>query len=467
MPLRGRGGVEPGPQHPQRHPVGIDRKRRVQVQAAGQRAGLVRANHPQPLCLAAPGEAQAGGVLHTQHRGLRAHALQRALAMGRKDVLDTDLAVGGLVDEPVMSLDQGTRSVGGAGDGAHRRLCHMAHTLDQARAQTCIAQRGAGELVRRPGVGVEPLAGRQRRQTWGGQCKALAPCRLQRIQIHRLARVCGAMGAVVAPAPAALTDPDPVRRAQARPRVLGLVDEGLQQPGPIAVEAFEVFAHRTHRPAQHVGGEVAAGNVGTNQHPAQPHHPVQVGASARIIPSDPGVAGVEPARRGREPHAAQPAVGGADEITQLMADKGTGAARMLVCHQGVPDQALRVGLDPHQRKVAQHADLARHIVCRRHRLGEHPGPAHRACGAPWRRQRDFACGLEVGQRLAAARALAPPAPIAQIERFTDTIGHLLEASDTLRRGCVEHVAQLGKIAPQAVSDLILNLHGGHGSEVAS
>ena len=100
-------------------------------------------------------------------------------------------------------------------------------------------------------------------------------------------------------------------------------------------------------------------------------------------------------------------------------------------------------------------------------MGEHPGPAHRACAAPWRRQRDFACGLEVGQRLAAARALAPSAPIAQVERFTDAIGHLPEASDTLRRGCVEHIVKSGKIAPQAVPDLILNLHGGHGSEVAS
>ena len=216
-----------------------------------------------------------------------------------------------------------------------------------------------------------------------------------------------------------------------------------------------------------MGGQVAAHNVGANQHPAQPHHPVQVGASARIIPTDPGVAGLEPARRGREPHAAQPAVGGADEITQLMADKGTCAARMLVRHQGVPDQALRVGLDPHQRKLAQRADLARHIVCRRHGSGEHPGPAHRACAPLWRRQRDVARGLEVGQRLAAARALAPSAPIAQVERFTDAIGYRPEASDTLRRGCVEHVVKSGKIAPQAVPDLILNLHGGHGSEVAS
>ena len=37
----------------------------------------------------------------------------------------------------------------------------------------------------------------------------------------------------------------------------------------------------------------------------------------------------------------------------------------------------------------------------------------------------------------------------------------------LRCGGVEHVAKLGEIAPQAVPDLILNLHDGHGSEVAS
>ena len=64
-------------------------------------------------------------------------------------------------------------------------------------------------------------------------------------------------------------------------------------------------------------------------------------------------------------------------------------------------------------------------------------------------------------------ALVPSAPIAQVERFTDAVGHLPEASDTLRRGCVEHIVKSGKIAPQAVPNLILSLHGGHGSEVVS
>ena len=76
---------------------------------------------------------------------------------------------------------------------------------------------------------------------------------------------------------------------------------------------------------------------------------MQVGAAPRIVPSDPGVTGGEPARRGGESHRAEPPVRGADQIAQLMADKRTRAARMLVRHHGVPDQALRVGVDPNQR----------------------------------------------------------------------------------------------------------------------
>ena len=108
----------------------------------------------------------------------------------------------------------------------------------------------------------------------------------------------------------------------------------------------------------------------------------------------------------------QPAVGGADETTQLMA--------------------------------GSRADARAPSGCSR------PSAARRSRPAPAR-----------------ARALAPSAPIAQVERFTDAIGYLPEASDTLRRGCVEHVVKSGKIAPQAAPDLILNLHRSHGSEVAS
>ena len=85
--FRGLGRVERRPQDPQRHPVGIDRQRRVQVQAAGRRAGLIRADGPQPPRLAAPGEVQAAAVLDAQHRVMRPHPSQRALAMGSENVL--------------------------------------------------------------------------------------------------------------------------------------------------------------------------------------------------------------------------------------------------------------------------------------------------------------------------------------------------------------------------------------------
>jgi len=45
------------------------------------------------------------------------HALEGSRAMGRNNVLERPLALGGLVDEPVMSLAHRTRSVRSAGDG--------------------------------------------------------------------------------------------------------------------------------------------------------------------------------------------------------------------------------------------------------------------------------------------------------------------------------------------------------------
>ena len=46
---RGPGGVEASPQDAQRHPLGVDRQRRVQVQPAGHGAGLVAADRAQSL----------------------------------------------------------------------------------------------------------------------------------------------------------------------------------------------------------------------------------------------------------------------------------------------------------------------------------------------------------------------------------------------------------------------------------
>ena len=146
-----------------------------------------------------------------------------------------------------------------------------------------------------------------------------------------------------------------------------------------------------------------------------------------------------------------------------MADKRTGAARVLVRHQGIPHQALRVGLDAHQRKVAQLTDLARHRVGRHHAMGEHPRPASPGAAPSGCGQRDVALSLERVQRFAAARALAPATGVVQMEPITDAVGDPCEAVDALRSGTVQHVMQSGKICAQATPDLILNLHGAHGS----
>ena len=109
--------------------------------------------------------------------------------------------------------------------------------------------------------------------------------------------------------------------------------------------------------------------------------------------------------------------------------------------------ALRVGLNQRQGQTHNLADRARHVHRRRHRVRKHPRPAPNAASRLTRRQRDVAGRLQVGQRPAAARALPPAPPVAEIERFTDAIGDLTEAADTLRNRLVQHVAQAGEVVP--------------------
>ena len=135
------------------------------------------------------------------------------------------------------------------------------------------------------------------------------------------------------------------------------------------------------------------------------------------------------------------------QIPQLRADERTGPARVLVRHQRVPDLALRIGLHQLQGQTHNLADRARHVHRRRQRLRKHPRPAPNAASRLTRRQRNVAGRLQVGQRPAAARALPPAPPVAEIERFTDAIGDLAEAADALRNRLVQHVAQAGEVVP--------------------
>ena len=250
-----------------------------------------------------------------------------------------------------------------------------------------------------PGAsGTPPGAGRARRSRHAG-----APARGR----TPLGRLGAGMGAVVASAPAGLADPDPVRRAQARPGVPALVDEGLQQLGPAAVETLEVLAQRPRRPAQDMGGEIATRHAGANQEPAQPRHPVQMGAALRIVPTHPGVAGVGPARRGGEPHRAQPSRGrsrpdGGPEHPRTDPHRADAHAPSRC---STPSAACPSRPAPAQARAPRRP-------CPAHRV---PAPlrarAPAACVPrrvmPGLGQRDVALCLEHAQRLAAACALPP------------------------------------------------------------
>ena len=128
----------------------------------------------------------------------------------------------------------------------------MLRALHQPRAQTRVAQPRATELVARPGLGVETVADRQRRDARNRRREAGATPRLQLVHIHRLARFRRRVPAVPATATTGLAYPNPVRRAHARPRMLGFVDERLQQPRAIAIHTLAVVADRPDDPAQHV-----------------------------------------------------------------------------------------------------------------------------------------------------------------------------------------------------------------------
>ena len=97
-----------------------------------------------------------------------------------------------------------------------------------------------------------------------------------------------------------------------------------------------------------------------------------------------------------------------------------------------------------------------------------PVGRRRPDAAPARtRQRNVTGALKNAQRLDAACALQPPAPVAQIEGITDTVSEASQARHTLRTRTVDDIVKPGQISPQATPDLILNLHAAHRSPAGS
>ena len=246
--------------------------------------------------------------------------------------------------------------------------------------------------------------------------------------------------------------------------MLSFVNEGLQQPGAIAVLTLEVRAHCPYHPPQDMRSQVAARHPGTDQKPAQSCDPVQLVAASRLVPANPGVTRLQLARGCGKADAAQPAVRGPHQIAQLRPHPRTRPARMLVCHQRVPEQALRVAFHPHQFQVLDRAHLRRYRVRRRHWLRQQPrlGAPTAPAPAPW--QRNLAGCLQFDQRLTATGALQAAAAIAEPERFAYAVGNPPDALDAARRSAVQHRAQTAEIGAQGARYLTLHLHTGYGSQ---
>ena len=202
---------------------------------------------------------------------MRPHPPQRALAMGGENVLDRHRALGGLVDQPVMSLHRCSRTVRGPGHGALRGLAQQMGAQHQSRAQPRVPQPRPADLVVRPGCRVEPVADLERGHVRRGRLEGVAPRRLQHIQIHALARFRCRVRPVLAPAPAGRTHSPPEGSPPSRSRRRTSRSQGDSRrgarsrhrppgrPGPTRPERHAAGAPATGTgPAPGAGGRVCA-----------------------------------------------------------------------------------------------------------------------------------------------------------------------------------------------------------------
>ena len=448
--------IETATQHPQRQPLAIDRQGQMQMQAERLRSRLVAPDDAQTLAVGARRKAEVRPVLDTQHRLLAAHPLHRARAVRRQNVRGRDLRLRRLVDEPVVALDR--RAVVGriGGEGLSGQRCQQPRALDQTRRQTLVAQRRSSKLVRRPLGAVESVAGRQRRRRCDPRQPQLpAPARLQLVHIHRLDRAGPRMSPVLAPAPGGVADPHEVGRLEAG-SVVRKADKGLNQPRAVPVADLEIRRQTMQHLAQHRAGQVTALHAGADQEPAQAQHPVQMGLALPIAPPHPRLARPQMQRRSRKPDRAEHPVRRNNQIAHLATGKCRRASGMLEVQQGIPQQALRAFLDPHQRQPLDRFHRTRHPRGRRHRLVETPRRGS-APTAPGRRQHNPPRPLQPVERFEATRKLGRPAGIDKTELRAHPPPHRRAAVQRLVRHNVRE-AGLRLRCTQGLQNLALDHH---------
>ena len=298
-----------------------------------------------------------------------AHPAQGPLPMRLEYVLDRYLAVCRLVDQSVVSLHQCACSLRGARDGAQRMLRQVARARHQTRAQARIAQRCAAELVRRPGLGVEPVAKRQRHAR--GHRQAFPPRRLQFIHIRPCAswpsHGCGPddrapRSHLRAPSSPPANSPRCARaRQRTSPAARADSRNGARSPCPLPAPPDPGRAKpscgKTPRGGSETGTVPPPGAVGCGApcRPSQSRHRAPAGAARR------------PQSRRHPASRALSAVDG-----RPTAPRHAGARVPSAC-----SQALRVALDQHQLQIPEPAHRGRHRARRRHRLRQHPRLAQR------------------------------------------------------------------------------------------
>ena len=136
----------------------------MQMQPRGPGAGLVAADDAEALTARAAGKVQIGSVLDRQHRALAAHALDRALAVRRKDRVDINPMLRCLLDEAIKPVHRGAVAATVAADRLARILRQQRGALHKAFGTLAVSQACPSELVPRPIATAEPLAQPQRRR---------------------------------------------------------------------------------------------------------------------------------------------------------------------------------------------------------------------------------------------------------------------------------------------------------------
>ena len=190
----------------------------------------------------------------------------------------------------------------------------------------------------------------------GRRLKLTTPIPNQRVDIDRLHPGLDGMVAIIAAPPGGITEIGPVRRPVAATTVASAIDKRLHQHGRLAVDTGPVVRESCQHRGEHMGGQPRDSELASDQETRVAHNALEVLATARIIPADPGVAGVQPPcrrREGERGHIAEMLA--AHPISQAPPNQRSGTEKMLRVEQRLPAFTRPVAVD---RLAAQFAQIA-------------------------------------------------------------------------------------------------------------